>query len=120
MSKTAVESSGEVNVTVASHLSNFPVMAVDASTSNFIVLSTGVISKTGTCARVADGNMASIKTRRIANLIEASLEDKQHGRLSSQNRGVGRAAEIQKQVSLMVSQPLPSVERMGDVGLGSS
>jgi hypothetical protein len=48
-------------------------MATDASTSNFIVLSTGVISKTGTCARVADGNMASIKTRRIVNLIEASL-----------------------------------------------
>src|SRR5215469_7179004 len=82
MSRTAVESSGDVNVSVASHLSNFPVMATDASTSNFIVLSAGVISKTGACARVADGNMASIKTRRIVNLIEASLEDKRHSNLS--------------------------------------
>src|ERR1700739_4029872 len=71
MSRTAVESSGDVNVSVTSHLSNLPVMATDASTSNFIVLPTGVISKTGTCAQVADENMASIKTRRIVNLIRS-------------------------------------------------
>jgi hypothetical protein len=56
-------------------------MATDASTSNFIVLPTGVISKTGTCAQMADGNMADIKARRIGNLIEASLEDKRHANL---------------------------------------
>src|ERR1700746_1967922 len=75
MSKTAVESSGDVNVSVASHLSNLPVMATDASTSNFIVLPTGVISKTGACAQIADGNMVDIRTRRIVNLTEASLEE---------------------------------------------
>jgi len=69
------------NVSVASHLSNLPVMATDASTSNFIVLPTGVISKTGACAQIADGNVADIKARRIVNLIEASLEDKRHGDL---------------------------------------
>jgi hypothetical protein len=56
-------------------------MATDASTSNFIVLPTGVISKTGACAQIADGNMADIKARRIVNLIEASLEGKRHGDL---------------------------------------
>jgi hypothetical protein len=56
-------------------------MATDASTSNFIALPAGVISKTGTCAQMADGNMADIKARRIGNLIEASLEDKRHANL---------------------------------------
>jgi multidrug resistance efflux pump len=45
------------------------------------VLPTGVISKTGTRAQIADGNMADIKARRIVNLTEASLEDKRRANL---------------------------------------
>src|SRR5271170_2725669 len=82
MSKTAVESSGDVNVSVASHLSNLPFISTDASTSNFIVLSTGVISKTGACAQITDESMADIKARRIVNLMRAFLERKRRANLS--------------------------------------
>src|SRR5271163_2982022 len=55
MSKTAVAKSGEVNVTLASHLSKVPAMATDAFTLNLIELSALTISKTGTpCAGVDD------------------------------------------------------------------
>ena len=40
-----------VKVTVASHLSNLPAIVVDAFTWNLIEFSTGVIRKTGACAR---------------------------------------------------------------------
>src|SRR5215469_5767615 len=48
MSRTPVDTSGDVKVSEASHLSNFPLIATDASTSKVIALSTGVILKTGT------------------------------------------------------------------------
>ena len=37
----------DVNVSLASHLSNLPTIATEASTSNLMVLSSVVISKTG-------------------------------------------------------------------------
>src|SRR5215510_1624335 len=49
-SKTALSAAVDVNVRDASHLSNVPSMATDASTLNLILLSTGVILKTGTAA----------------------------------------------------------------------
>src|SRR5579871_6235525 len=68
MSKTAVESSGEVNVRVASHLSNLPTIATEALTLNFIELSTGVISNTGTfCAVLSDGNKIDAQIQKKAN-----------------------------------------------------
>src|SRR6516162_7512463 len=48
MSKTPVDTSGDLKVREASHLSNLPSIATDASTSNLIELSTGVTLKTGT------------------------------------------------------------------------
>src|ERR1700741_1719830 len=76
MSNTPVESSGDVNVRVASHLSNLPTMATDASTSNLIVLSTGVISKTGTCARLGDGNRTDAKKQKRANRDDTTQRNK--------------------------------------------
>src|SRR6267142_1161122 len=73
MSKTAVESSGDVNVRVASHLSNLPAMATDAFTSNCIVLSTGVIAKTGACVRPRDGSTADTTRPRVASRMPVSL-----------------------------------------------
>src|SRR5215472_3436991 len=48
MSKTPVDTSGDLKVREASHLSNLPSIATDASTSNLMELSTGVTLKTGT------------------------------------------------------------------------
>ena len=48
MSKTPVDTSVELNVSVASHFSKVPLIATEASTSNLTELSTGVIVKTGT------------------------------------------------------------------------
>src|SRR6266699_529117 len=67
MSKTPVDTSGLVNVSVASHLSKVPWIATDAFTKNLIELSAGVITKTGTWARVTDGSTANAKTQRIVN-----------------------------------------------------
>ena len=65
-----VVESGDVNVRVASHFSKVPSIATDAFTPNLIVLSTGVILKTGTlagpCARVADEDKTDAKTPKIA------------------------------------------------------
>src|SRR5689334_14718381 len=75
MSRTAVESSGEVNVRVASHFSNLPTIATDAFTSNFIVLSAGVISKTGaSSAAPTDESAADTKSNRVANFIGSFLQ----------------------------------------------
>src|SRR5215831_8531270 len=49
-SNTALSAAVDVNVRAASHVSNVPSMATDASTVNLILLSTGVILKTGTAA----------------------------------------------------------------------
>src|SRR6516164_888138 len=48
MSSTPVDTSGDLKVSEASHLSNLPSIATEASTSNLIALSTGVTLKTGT------------------------------------------------------------------------
>jgi hypothetical protein len=47
MSKTPVVTSGDVNVRVASHLSNVPAIEIEELTENLIVLVCGVIAKTG-------------------------------------------------------------------------
>jgi hypothetical protein len=66
MSKTRVDTSGDVNVKVASHLSKMPFIATDASTSNLTELSPGVISKIGACARLTDGSTVDAKRQRAA------------------------------------------------------
>src|SRR5271155_2806339 len=76
MSKTAVETSGDVNVKVASHLSKVPSRATDAFTKNLTVLSPGVIANTGACARLTDGSTADANRHRTANRMESLL--KQH------------------------------------------
>jgi hypothetical protein len=61
MSKTAVVTSGDVNVKVASHLEKVPFIATDASTSNFIELVSGVTLKTGiACPCAMDGSRAEV------------------------------------------------------------
>src|ERR1700757_2009052 len=77
MSKTAVESSGDVSVIEASHLLNLPTIATDAFTSKFIVLSTGVTSKTGGGSWHSDGSAADAKKQRTANrmLQNVALSD---------------------------------------------
>ena len=52
---------------MASHLSKVPFMATDAFTANLIELSSVVILKTGTCARLSDGNTADAKKKKTAN-----------------------------------------------------
>jgi hypothetical protein len=47
MSKTPVQTSGDVNVSAASHLSKLPLIATEALAKNLIELSSGVIAKTG-------------------------------------------------------------------------
>jgi len=69
MSKTAVSTSGDAKVKVAPRLSKVPFIATDVSTSNLTEISTGVISKTGTCAQLNDGNTVKTKRLNIANRI---------------------------------------------------
>src|SRR6266481_7378033 len=69
MSNTAVVTSGDVNVSVASHLSKVPPIATDAFTKNLIELSSGVTTNTGTCALPSDGRAIDATRQRIfANL----------------------------------------------------
>src|SRR5215469_6213680 len=67
MSKTPVVGSVDAKVRVASHLSKVPLTATDAFTANLIELPSVVILKTGTCARLTDGNTADAKRMWIAN-----------------------------------------------------
>src|SRR5450432_4143573 len=84
MSKTAVESSGDVKVRVASHLSNLPTMATDALTSNFMELSTGVITKTGgACARLNEGSIIVARKQESTNNADRTWRS---GRLSIRSR----------------------------------
>src|SRR5664279_5679302 len=69
MSKTPVVTSVDVKVRAASHLSKVPFTATDAFTENLIELSCVVILKTGTCARLSDGNTADAKKKKTANRI---------------------------------------------------
>src|SRR6267142_1266808 len=73
MSKTAVESSGDVNVMEASHLLNLPTIATDAFTSKFIVLPTGVTSKTGGGSWHSDGSAADAKKQRTTDRVLLSV-----------------------------------------------
>src|SRR5580693_2788045 len=67
MSKTPVETSVDVKVRVASHLSKVPLTATDAFTANLTELSSVVILKVGACARLNDGNTADARRQRTAN-----------------------------------------------------
>src|SRR5271165_4869248 len=67
MSKTPLAGSVDPNVRVASHLSKVPSMATDAFTENLTELPSGVILKTGACARLSAGNMADAKKKKTAN-----------------------------------------------------
>src|SRR5215469_2273117 len=73
MSKTPVVGSVDAKVRVASHLSKVPLTGTDAFTANLIELSSVVILKTGTCARLTDGNTADAKRIRIATRMLLSL-----------------------------------------------
>ena len=78
MSKTPVVISGDVNVKVASHLSNVPFISTDASTSNVIVLCTGVIAKTGaslaSCLRPTGKNKMDTKRQWMATGVVAAWD----------------------------------------------
>src|SRR6516162_10568935 len=69
MSNTPLDTSADVKVSEASHLSNVPLIATDASTSKVIALSTGVILNTGTpsaaWARLADASKMDAKIQKM-------------------------------------------------------
>src|SRR5215469_18444958 len=69
MSKTPVVGSVDAKVRVASHLSKVPLTATDAFTANLIELSSVVILKTGTCARLGVGKTADAKKKKTANCM---------------------------------------------------
>src|ERR1700722_16665504 len=72
MSKTPVVTSADVNVSVASHLSNLPAMATEAFTLNPIELLVLSNSKTGTpCALLSVGTKKDARTHMTAILIVA-------------------------------------------------
>src|ERR1700685_2489832 len=67
MSKTPEVTSGDLNVRLAVHCENVPLIGTDDSTSNLIELSSGVTSYVGTCARTPDGSIDAANVTRIAN-----------------------------------------------------
>src|SRR5277367_4853754 len=73
MSKTLVVTSGDVNFNVASHLSNLPTRDTEAFTENLIVLFIGVISTSGTSARLSDGNATIARRQSTTGLIMRSM-----------------------------------------------
>src|SRR5579864_6447796 len=77
MSKTPVDTSVDAKVKEASHLSKVPFMATDAFTANLTELSSVVNLKTGTWARLNDGNIADARRQRTVNrmLLGVSLLD---------------------------------------------
>jgi hypothetical protein len=94
MSKTPVESSGDVNVSLASHLSNLPTIATEASTSNLIVLSSVVISKTGGSAGLADMSRADVNRKRRVNLRSQRWRRKRRGPFFWKTASWWRSARI--------------------------
>src|ERR1700745_3973499 len=113
MSKTPVETSVDAKVSLASHLSKVPFTATDAFTENLIELSSVVILKTGTCARLSDGNTADAKKKKTANRMPpcARLSDMNflprdspitEGRLCSFGRG-------RKKASIRLSPAWPDI-----------
>src|ERR1700741_4489418 len=73
MLRTPDETSVDPNVSVAFHLSKIPSIATEASTSNLILLSTGVILKTGPCAWTRKENVANAKRQNNLNRMLGSL-----------------------------------------------
>src|SRR5271165_626388 len=73
ISRTPVESSGEVNFSVASHFWKSPWMATEAFTKNLIVLSPGVTTKTGASAWLSEGSAADAIRQNTASRILPSL-----------------------------------------------
>src|ERR1700751_3050135 len=74
MSKTPVVTSAEANFRLVVHLSNVPSIATEAFTSNLMLLSSGVIAKTGACARQSGGKRADATTQRIPNRMVPECE----------------------------------------------
>src|SRR5215468_4661793 len=66
MSKTPLLTSVDENFMLAFHFSKVPLMGTEDSTPNLMVLSTGVTSYTGTCARLAAGNEQNASRHRTA------------------------------------------------------
>src|SRR4029077_13339021 len=73
MSKTPVETSGDVNVTVASNFWKVPSSATEAFTENLTLLSSCATLKTGACARLGDGSTVDATRHRMANRMKSSL-----------------------------------------------
>src|SRR6516165_10672882 len=78
ISRTPVDTSGDLKVSEASHLLNLPTIATDASTSNLIELSAGVTLKTGTpslvWARLTHENIIDSKiTGRLSFIVGGLL-----------------------------------------------
>src|SRR5271169_5017535 len=92
MSKPPVEISGDVNVTVASHFSKVPSSATDAFTENLTVLSSCVILKTGTCARLGNGSTADATRHRTANRMKSSMNVNMLTKLCESNQAATRWA----------------------------
>src|SRR5580658_3469779 len=67
MSNMPVVTSTDLNAIVAVHCENVPLIGTDDSTSNLIVLSSGVTSYVGTCARTLDGIVDTANATRIAS-----------------------------------------------------
>ena len=61
MSNTPVVTSGDVNIKVASHLSNLPAMEIDDLTSDVTALEEGVTANTGACAAIEGVEDATAK-----------------------------------------------------------
>src|SRR6204780_3291946 len=85
------ETSADMNVRLAVHLSKVPLIDTDASTSNFMWLCTGVIAKTGTpagaCAKAAEENRTDTrkanKVRRMLGRVRVFFDRvNQHSRIS--------------------------------------
>src|SRR6516164_1730742 len=78
ISRTPVEGSVDVNVSVASHFLNVPSIGTDAFTPNLIVLCSGVILKTGTpeagaCVHAGDAVNAQAAAPSISTRISFLL-----------------------------------------------
>src|SRR5262250_3312183 len=65
MSQRALLTSVDENFKLAFHLSKVPLIGTEDSTPNLMVLSTGVISYTGTCARLREGKAHKAITHRV-------------------------------------------------------
>src|ERR1700751_393255 len=74
ISKSPVVSSGDLNVRPASHLSNLPAIVTDDFTWNLIELCTGIISKTGACARPRGTNNINAEIHRVIRCTLCSLD----------------------------------------------